>query len=159
MRGLIEREPTEARYWAKVDRRSDSECWPWKAGVNRVTGYGVFHPGRRSGYPLTVNAHRFGAMLAGMISDLADTRCIDHVASRGCTRRDCQNPAHFEAVTNEENLRRGRGYRLVEGRDTACMNGHEYTSENTYINPNDPKDKRCRECARIHDRKRAPRGR
>jgi hypothetical protein len=29
------------RFWAKVDRRADGECWPWK-GTMLNTGYGQF---------------------------------------------------------------------------------------------------------------------
>src|SRR5690606_21740498 len=35
---------------------------------------------------------------------------------------------------------------------THCPRGHEYTEENTYIRPSNPKDKRCRECARTRNR-------
>ena len=30
-----------ARFWAKVDRRGDDECWPWLAST-RSKGYGAF---------------------------------------------------------------------------------------------------------------------
>ena len=43
----------DERFWAKVDRRSNEECWEWKAGRNTF-GYGVFHPTKRK----TVGAHR-----------------------------------------------------------------------------------------------------
>lgn len=158
MRGVIESLSIEDRYWEKVDRRGEDECWPWLAGVNPKTGYGIFHPGRNSGLPQTINAHRFGAFMADVIEGLDDPMHIDHVAERGCTRRDCQNPRHFEAVTNRENLRRGRGYRLIEDRDNRCINGHEYTPENTYQPPNGGAI-RCRRCASTRERKRGPRGR
>lgn len=35
---------------------------------------------------------------------------------------------------------------------THCPRGHEYSEGNTYINPNRPKDRRCRECARTRNR-------
>lgn len=35
---------------------------------------------------------------------------------------------------------------------THCPRGHEYNEANTYIRPNNPKDKRCRECARARNR-------
>jgi hypothetical protein len=33
----------EERFWSKVERRGEDECWPWKAGVrNKSEGYGAF---------------------------------------------------------------------------------------------------------------------
>jgi hypothetical protein len=43
----------ETRFWAKVDRRGDDECWPWTATTNRK-GYGRFWDGTR-----LVSAHRW----------------------------------------------------------------------------------------------------
>lgn len=60
---------------------------------------------------------------------------IDHT----CSNPPCVNPAHLEAVTHEENVRRA-----VE-RKTHCVNGHEYTEANTYRHPNGVwRD--CRKC-------------
>lgn len=39
---------------------------------------------------------------------------------------------------------------------TACNAGHEYTPENTYVDPNG--SRRCRTCMRAYDRKRRPPG-
>lgn len=81
---------------------------------------------------------------------IPDGHVIDHL----CRVRACVNPDHLEPVSNAENLRRGRGFRLRNGMDHACIHGHAYTDENTYINPNDDTDIRCRECSRVRDRKR-----
>jgi len=75
---------------------------------------------------------------------------IDHL----CRNRLCVNPNHLEPVTNLENLQRGLGYALQNGMRTACIHGHEYTHQNTYVSPRG--DTRCRECARIRDSKRDP---
>jgi hypothetical protein len=107
-----------ARFWSKVDRRSDDECWPWTGATNK-DGYGRFRlrdthePAARTAYRLLV-----GPIPAGLY--------IDHVWSRGCTRRDCVNPAHLEPVTPAVNIQRGE-----PARRTHCPQGHEYTPENT----------------------------
>lgn len=114
------------RFWAKVDTRGDDECWPWLGRVTR-TGYGSAlseerneRTGRRKG----TTAHRVAYQLA--IGPIPDGMEIDHVAARGCTRRDCCNPAHLEAVTPTENKRRSRG--------NSCSRGHIYP-HNVYRDP------------------------
>lgn len=139
--------PADERFDEKVDR--SGECWNWTAGVNPRSGYGVFHPSHGK----TITAHRYayererGPLAPGLVPD--------HL----CRNRLCVRVAHLEAVTNEENLRRGAGYRLANGMTNKCPAGHEYTESNTYRSPSRPHIARCRECARIADRKRAPRGR
>lgn len=131
--------PAEVRFWAKVDRSGD--CWEWTAG-KISQGYGCFHPTKKR----MALAHRFAYELA--YGPIPDGLVIDHL----CRNRTCVNPVHLEAVTNEENLARGLGYALLNGMRDSCKNGHRYTPENTYTNPNDPTDRRCRECARERDR-------
>ena len=119
-------------------------CHVW-TGTKFLTGYGAV--GLRTHHKAL--AHGMAYTLAR--GEIPDGSVIDHL----CRNRACVNPEHLEVVSNEENLRRGKGYRLRNGMDSACLHGHEYTPENTYINPNDPQDIRCRTCSRIRDRKRA----
>lgn len=154
----------QERYWAKVDTSAGpDECWPWTAGVNLRTGYGIFHRDSR----LTVNAHRFGALLAGILHP-GDTRVVDHTCHNGagcspgpCHHRLCQNPAHFEAVADQVNVNRSHNSNASK---THCPRNHEYTPENTRIQVRNGRESRsCRECARLADiapeRKRANIGR
>lgn len=40
---LVEFSPEDiAAYWAKVSKRSDTECWPWLGSTNQRDGRGIF---------------------------------------------------------------------------------------------------------------------
>lgn len=149
--GNLVADPELRRFWSKVDlsgsvpatRPGLGSCWQWTAGCT-AQGYGGFHPRKN----VLILAHRYayehthGPIPEGLV--------IDHL----CRNRKCCNPSHLEAVTNEENLRRGAGYALRNGFRDACINGHPYTSENTYIDPTRG-GVRCRACARIRDGERS----
>jgi hypothetical protein len=85
---------------AKVSPEPNSGCWLW-AGAWNHTGYGILAAGgHRGNVRAHVAAYRLfrGPVPPGLV--------LDHT----CRVRAYVNPAHLEAVTQGENLRRGRAY-------------------------------------------------
>lgn len=100
----------DERFWGQIDVAGPFDCWNW-TGTLTEKGYGrrIYHDGVVR-YPHQVAyILRHGPIPEGLV--------IDHL----CRNRRCANAAHLEAVTNEENLRRGREARRLEG----CPNGHD----------------------------------
>lgn len=136
-----------AIYWASVDRRGPKECWPWTAKLD-VRGYGCL-PWAGMRY-----AHRFSYELAN--GPMPAGTEIDH----NCRNRACQNPAHLDAVTAKENMRRAPGWlQRINKEKTHCKHGHEFTPENTrhYLTRGWP-GRGCRACQRKRDAARSSPG-
>lgn len=84
--------PLEVRMWSKVD--VGRHHWTWRGAVND-SGYGAIWDGTRLVY-----AHRLAYEL--LVGPIPSGMTIDHT----CANRLCVNPAHLEAVTIRENIRR-----------------------------------------------------
>lgn len=138
-------ERTLARFLAKVDkhgpvpeRRPDlGRCWTWKP-LGSTHGYGQF-----TAHGKTRLAHRAAYEL--FVDPIPPGLTIDHL----CFVRECVNPAHLEAVTLAENLRRARAWEhgaAFQREKTHCPAGHPYSGDNLRICKDGKRA--CRACAR-----------
>lgn len=109
------------------DRGYTSPCWIWQGSIN-PDGYG-----KRSGK----YAHRI--MYEKHIGAIPIGLQIDHL----CRITSCVNPAHLEAVTHTENIRR-----RVFVTPPICVHGHPFDATNTYRPPGSTR-RQCRVCNRI----------
>lgn len=85
--------PEIERFWEKVDKTEESDCWTWKNALDR-DGYGYL---RRYRGPM-VGAHVFSYEIEN--GPVPEGKEIDHA----CRNRSCVNPLHLRAVTHKQNM-------------------------------------------------------
>lgn len=84
----------EERFWKKVDRRGDDECWPWtgaNSGKRERRGVMQFN-GRR------VKAPKISLIISGKVSEEE----LDW-ALHSCDNANCVNPNHLRWGTRKQN--------------------------------------------------------
>jgi len=99
---------TETRFWSKVIKRGENECWIFTGGINS-TGRGMFYLNGKS-----VKAHRVSYILTkGKIPDKA---FICHTCDNG----KCVNPNHLfigDALTNNRDCYAKGRHPILRGED------------------------------------------
>jgi hypothetical protein len=116
-----QKEDVMVRFWRYVHSEPNTGCWLW-VGALHEAGYGMLNVDQRA-----VRAHRISyEHFRGPIP--ADLE-LDHL----CRQRCCVNPDHLEAVSHQENMRRGQLFDLGElsRRKDSCPFGHPYDEQNT----------------------------
>lgn len=135
---LIIKKTELARFWSRV-RKTDN-CWLWIGGISH-SGYGVFTTGSKTnGTSKSTPAHRYSYALAK--GDIPEGLVLDHL----CRIRECVNPDHLEAVTQQVNTLRGDSPIAQHAAKTHCKRGHPFSEENTWRTRKG--GRHCRTCAR-----------
>lgn len=100
------RRPLAERLWAKVERKSASECWPWRGSTNGR--YGRIAPGGDSTGRSPIGAH----VAAWIVTHgpVPPGKCVCHT----CDFPLCCNPGHLFLGTvgdnNRDASRKGRAH-------------------------------------------------
>jgi hypothetical protein len=95
-------EPCTAKAFLLLALEETDDCVVWPRGSSGDSSYGHIHVGDHA-----TSTHRLAHQLRN--GPIPDRFSIDHL----CRNRPCMNYRHLEAVTQAENLRRGREARGV----------------------------------------------
>ena len=150
IRGHFYVRPAIERFWERVNKMGQDDCWEWIAGKD-VNGYGSFlSPLAKEKRWHGEGAHRYSYRIHN--GEIPKNLFIDHL----CQNPSCVNPNHLEAVTNRENLRRGNGPIGTNAKKTHCIHGHPFDKNNTYWRNTKwgIKARMCRTCMRLKQRAR-----
>lgn len=121
------------RFWPKVEKRGDDECWLWLA-TKTAKGYGSMSldGAERRAHVLSYEFY-IGPVPPG------------HEVHHRCLNKLCVNPGHLIALTPEQHQ--------AEHRTETCPHGHVFDEANTYSVPRTGA-RQCRECMRERQRAR-----
>lgn len=132
----------QQRLLSKVDARNYH--WLW-TGAKNDKGYGQLNVVGQDEIQRRVYAHRLSYEL--FVSPIPEGKELDHL----CRLPACICPWHLEAVTHQVNVLRGFSTAAIHARKTRCINGHELSGQNVWINSKNSRV--CLTCRRNRDAK------
>lgn len=112
--------PPDERFWEKVDRRGDGECWPWTGGKNQY-GYGQFFWNYR-----VLKAHRVSYFLV-------NGKWPDNLVCHRCDNPCCVNPAHLYLGDPKSNVRDMRDRKRLSRQGAPPGEGHGLAVLTEYV--------------------------
>jgi len=134
---MIKQEYIE-KFWSNVNPTTLEECWEWQGYIN-LQGYGSFCYDGKVG-----KAHRFSLFIKeGRYLTSSEWAC------HTCDNKKCVNPHHLYLGDRKSNVRDAveRGlWSSGNCKKTACKRGHDFTEENTRLNPRG--ERVCKTCDR-----------
>lgn len=131
------------RFFSRLLPMNENGCVEWNGGCNHK-GYGTFTREGRN-----IGAHRYSYMVANNIKELSRKQFVCHA----CDNPACVNPEHLwlgDAKSNMEDC--AKKGRIHNSTKTHCINGHEYSEENTYIVMHSG-GRECRICRSVNKRR------
>lgn len=95
----MEAEELERRFWDKVQRRGEDECWPWIGSRDKRSGYGRLFTWTAKGTRTFRLAHRIAYALKHRA--VPANKLVMH----SCDNKWCCNPKHLSVGTDLDNSR------------------------------------------------------
>lgn len=149
------REPLYASVAEHLKENSEAVpngCIHWTGST--VKGYGqIWVDGKMRKAHIVAYEEEVGPVPEGLVLDhQCHNQDPDCNLGDECLHRRCINTGHLEPSTHQQNSLRGKTIAAHNAAKTHCDNGHEFTSENTYIRKDG--GRHCRTCLAERDRDR-----